>query len=136
MAGFERGLTRHGGQMGSEGVPGRDPPVRAEVVHESGRTRVSRLLLAAGGTVVRKEPLGEDGERRARHEAAVLERLRGVAGGGGLGARRREAAVRERLRGVAGVAQLAQGPRYPGSVVLADAGGISLAGVAKPLAAG
>src|ERR1700759_4992222 len=114
MAGFERGLTRHGGQMGSEGVPGRDPPVRAEVVHESGRTRVSRLLLAAGGTVVRKEPLGEDGERRARHEAALVERLRGVAG----------------------VAQRAQGPRYPGSVVLADAGGISLAGVAKPLAAG
>ena len=29
----------------------------------------------------------------------------------------------ERLRGVAGVAQLAEAPRYPGSVVLADAGG-------------
>ena len=41
----------------------------------------------------------------------------------------------ERLRGVEGVAQLAQAPRYPGSVVLADAGGMSLAGVAKPLAA-
>ena len=42
----------------------------------------------------------------------------------------------ERLRGVAGVAQLAGAPRYPGSVVLADAGGASLAGAAKPLAAG
>ena len=40
----------------------------------------------------------------------------------------------ERLRGVAGVAQLAAAPRYPGSIVLADAGGTSLAGVAKPLA--
>ena len=29
-----------------------------------------------------------------------------------------------------------QAPRYPGSVVLADAGGVSLAGLAKPLAAG
>ena len=28
----------------------------------------------------------------------------------------------ERLRGVAGVAQLAEAPRYPGSVVLEDAG--------------
>jgi signal transduction histidine kinase len=42
----------------------------------------------------------------------------------------------ERLRGVAGVAQLAGEPRYPGSVMLADAGRASAAGVAKPLAAG
>ncbi len=34
-----------------------------------------------------------------------------------------------------GVAQLAEAPGYPGSVVLADAGGTSLAGAAKPLAA-
>ncbi len=40
----------------------------------------------------------------------------------------------ERLRGVEGVAQLAEAPRYPGSVVLEDAGGASLAGLAKPLA--
>ena len=40
----------------------------------------------------------------------------------------------ERLRGVAGVAQLVDAPRYPGSIVLADAGGTSLAGLAKPLA--
>ncbi len=40
-----------------------------------------------------------------------------------------------RLRGVAGVAQLAEGPRYPGSVVLADARDTSLGGLAKPLAA-
>ena len=44
--------------MGAGGVlPGRDPPIRAEVVHESERTRVSRLFLP-GGTVIRKEPLG------------------------------------------------------------------------------
>ena len=93
-----------------EVLPGRDPPVRAEIVHESDRTRVTRLFLP-GGTVIRKEPLGPDAERRARHEAAILERLRGVAG----------------------VIQLADAPRYRGSVVLADAGGTSLAEAGKPL---
>ena len=34
-----------------------------------------------------------------------------------------------------GVAQLAQAPRYPGSVVLQDAGAVSLAGLARPLPA-
>ena len=92
--------------------PGSGKPVPAEIVHQSGRTRITRLVLP-GGTVIRKEPLGPDGERRMRHEVAMLERLRGVAG----------------------VAQLAGAPRYPGSVVLADAGGASLAGAAKPLAA-
>ena len=96
--------------MGPGGVlPGRDPPIRAEVVYESARTRVSRLFLP-GGTVIRKEPLGPDAERRVRHEAAMLERLRGVAG----------------------VVQLADAPQYPGSIVLEDAGGTSLAGLAKP----
>jgi serine/threonine protein kinase len=90
--------------------PGRDPFLRAEIVHSSGRTRVTRLF-PPGRTVVRKEPLGPSGEGRVRHEAAMLERLRGVAG----------------------VAQLAQAPRYPGSVVLADAGEVSLAGLARPL---
>ena len=74
-------------------------PVRAEVVHQSERTRVTRLFLP-GGTIIRKEPLGPSAERRARHEMAVLERLRGVAG----------------------AAQLAEAPQYQGSVVLADAG--------------
>ena len=92
--------------------PGRDPPVRAEIVHESDRTRVTRLFLP-GGTVIRKEPLGPDAERRARLEAAILERLRDVPR----------------------IAQLADTPRYPGSIVLADVGGTSLAGLAKPLPA-
>src|ERR1700761_1688291 len=99
--------------MGPDAVPGRDPPLRAEVVHESGRTRVTRLFLP-GGTVIRKEPLGPSEEHRVRHEAAMLERLRGVAG----------------------VAQLAEAPQYPGSVMLADAGGTRLAGAAKPPAGG
>jgi len=94
-------------------LPGRNPPDRAEVVHESTRTRVTRLFLREGA-VIRKEPLGPDADRRLRHEAAVLERLRGIEG----------------------VAQLASVPRYPGSIVLADAGGMSLAEVATPLAAG
>src|ERR1700751_110375 len=96
--------------MGSGGMrPARDPPARAEVVHESGRTRITRLFLP-GRTVIRKKPLGPDAERRVRHEAAMLERLRGVAG----------------------VAQLAQAPRYPGSVVLQDAGEMSLAALGRP----
>ncbi|HTP17368.1 MAG TPA: hypothetical protein VMK13_16230, partial [Streptosporangiaceae bacterium] len=98
--------------MGAGGMPaGRDLPVRAEIVHQSDRTRVTRLFLPER-TVIRKEPLGPDADRRLRHEAAMLERLRGVEG----------------------VAQLAQAPRYAGSVVLADAGSTSLAGVARPLA--
>jgi serine/threonine protein kinase len=80
-------------------------------VHESERTRVTRLLLP-GRTVIRKEPLGPDAERRVRHEAGILERLRGVAG----------------------VAQLAA-PRYPGSVVLEDAGAVSPAGLGRPVPA-
>ena len=93
-----------------EVLPGRDPPVRAQIVHESERTRITRLFHA-GRAVIRKEPLGPDAERRLRHEVAILERLRGAEG----------------------VAQLAGASRYAGSIVLADAGGTSLAGVAKPL---
>jgi signal transduction histidine kinase len=98
--------------MEVDGVfPGRDPPVRAEIVHESERTRVTRLVFA-GHAVVRKEPLGLDAQWRLRHELAVLERLRGVEG----------------------VAGLVEAPRYPGSIVLADVGGVCVAGLAKPLA--
>ena len=98
--------------MGAGGVlPGPDPPVRAEILHESDRTRITRLFLA-GRTVIRKEQLGPDAERRRRNERAMLERLRGVEG----------------------IAQLADAPRYPESIVLADAGGATLAELAKPLA--
>jgi signal transduction histidine kinase len=79
MAGFEEDLTIRGGQMVSDLVPGRDSPDPTEIVHESGRTRVTRLFLPEG-TVIRKEPLGPDAEHRVRHETAVLGRLRGVAG--------------------------------------------------------
>src|SRR3954466_14651225 len=82
----------------------------AQVVHESERSRVTRLFRA-GGTVVRKEPLGPDAQRRLRNEAAMLERLRGVDG----------------------VAQIAERPRFPGSIVLADVGGTGLAAWAKPV---
>jgi hypothetical protein len=66
--------------MGAGGVlPNRVPPVREEIVHCSERTRVTRLFLP-GHTVIRKEPLGPDVEDRLRHEATMLERLRGVTG--------------------------------------------------------
>ena len=92
-------------------LPGRDLPVRAEIVHESQRTRVTRLLLS-GSTVIRKEPLGAEAQRRLQHEVAVLERLRGVMG----------------------VAQVLDAPHYPASIVLGDAGQASLAQMVKPLA--
>ncbi|WP_346275587.1 AAA family ATPase, partial [Pseudonocardia sp.] len=69
-------------------------------------------LFFPGRTVIRKEPLGLDAQRRLRHELGILERLRSVVG----------------------VAQLVEAPRYPGSIVLADGGCTSLAGLAKPLA--
>ena len=62
-------------------LPDGAPPVRAEIVHESERTRVTRLFIS-GRTVIRKEPLGPDGQRRLQHELAFLERLRGVDGRG------------------------------------------------------
>ena len=88
----------------------RPRPYRAEVVLESERTRVTRLF-GSRRTVIRKEPLGPDAQRRLRYELAVLERLRGVVG----------------------VAQVLDEPRYPGSITLADAGDASLAVVVKPL---
>src|ERR1700759_2008607 len=99
---------------GGGGRLGPDPFPRGEIVDCSGRTRVTRLFLPGRRTVIRKEPLGPDAEGRVRHEVAMLERLRGVAG----------------------VAQPAEAPRYPGSVVLEDAGAASLAGLAGPLPAG
>ena len=100
--------------MGAAEVPsGRDPPVRVEIVHESARSRVTRLFLP-GRSVISKEPLGSDAEPRLRHELAMLERLRGVKG----------------------VAQLVETPRNPGSILVEDVGGTSLARLAKPLAIG
>jgi hypothetical protein len=69
-------------------------------------------VFLAGRTVIRKEPLGPDADRRQRHELAILQRLRGVEG----------------------IAQLVEAPRYPGSIVMTDLGGTTLAGLVKPLA--
>ena len=59
--------------------PGPDPFLRAGIVHASERTRITRLFLP-GRTVIRKEPLGPDADRWVRREAAMLERLPGLAG--------------------------------------------------------
>lgn len=85
---------------------------QAEVLHESERTRVTRMVLPGHtDTVIRKEPLGPDAERRLRHEVTILERLAGVEG----------------------VAQLAAASPYPGSILLEDLGGTSLANNTMPL---
>jgi signal transduction histidine kinase len=91
-------------------LPDRGVPVRAEIVNDSQRTRVTRLLLS-GRTVIRKEPVGPEAERRLHHEVAILERLCGVNG----------------------VAQVVDAPHYPGSITFADAGQASLAEAVKPL---
>ncbi|MDT3445353.1 diguanylate cyclase [Pseudofrankia sp. BMG5.37] len=95
--------------------PSRDPPpaARVELLHETARTRVSRLV-SPSGSVIRKEPLGPDAQRRLRHEVEILEQLSGVEG----------------------VAQLAAGvPPSGGSVLLVDVGGTALSERAMPLAA-
>ena len=69
-------------------------------------------MFLPGRTVIRKEPLGADAQRRLQHELAMLERLRGATG----------------------IAQLADAPPYPGSIVLVDVGGASAVELAKPLA--
>src|SRR3954470_15658579 len=97
--------------MGASPVLGAEPPLRVEVVRETARTRITRLVFG-DRTVIRKQPLGPDTDRRLR----------------------RETAVQERLRGVDGVAQLVARPRYPDSIVLADAGTTRLADRPTPLA--
>jgi signal transduction histidine kinase len=86
-----------------------DTPTRTAGLRADGTTRITRLFFGSR-TVIRKEPLGSGAEARLAHETAILERLRGAQG----------------------VAQLLDSPRYPGSIVLADAGGESLAELAKP----
>ena len=81
-----------------------------DVLHQSERTRVTRLVFP-DGTLIRKEPLGPDGEKKRRHELAALERLSGVHG----------------------VVQLAGKQQSRGSILLEDVHGEVLAGVAKPL---
>jgi diguanylate cyclase (GGDEF)-like protein len=74
---------------------------------------VTRLFLP-GGSVISKEPLGPDADRRLRHEVAILSRLAGVAG----------------------VVQLADAPPRPGAMLLVDVGGLCLARTSMPWAAG
>jgi hypothetical protein len=90
-------------------VPGEDPPLRVEAVREGAQTQVTRLYFP-GRTVIRKQLLGPDAERRLRREVGILQRLRGVEG----------------------VTQLVDRPRYGDSLVLADAGSTTLAALATP----
>ena len=96
------------GVTSSRGPPER--PERVDLLYESARTRVTRLWLS-GGTVIRKQPLGLDRDKRLRHEMAVLKRLSGVEG----------------------VAQLAAVAPYRDSIMLVDAEGDWLADRAMPL---
>src|SRR6187549_3486133 len=65
--------------MDAGDVPGEDPPLRVEAVREGAQTQVTRLYFP-GRTVIRKQLLGPDAERRLRREVGILQRLRGVEG--------------------------------------------------------
>ena len=62
--------------------PGSGPSGRNRALQ---RAHPHHQLFLPGHTVIRKEPLGPDGERRVRHEIAMLDRLGGVAGGSAAG---------------------------------------------------
>ena len=98
--------------MTTEDVPALYPTERAEIVYESAHVRITRRLVF-GRSVIRKQLLGPDAERRRRREVGILQRLRGVEG----------------------LTQLVDRPRYGDSLVLADAGSTTLAALATPLAA-
>src|SRR5262245_1416073 len=84
---------------------------RVELMSESERTRVVRLQLPGGHSVVRKEPLGPGRAERVSHEVAILGRLSGVAG----------------------VVQLARTQPDAGSILLEDVHGVPLSRLATPL---
>src|SRR5512139_2847924 len=53
----------------------------AEVLYESARTRVVRVKVPGRDrAVIRKQMLGADADRRARHELVILQRLSGLQG--------------------------------------------------------
>ncbi|OHV64706.1 diguanylate cyclase [Pseudofrankia sp. BMG5.36] len=79
-------------------------------IHDSARTRVSRLSGPGGGFIL-KEPVGPGAGQRLRQESAILDRLSGVDG----------------------VVQLAREVHYPGSIPLTDVGGVALADIPTPL---
>ena len=60
-------------------LPDRGPPLRAQIVHESERTRVVRHF-SSGRTVICKELLGPDAQRRLQHEVEILQQVSGVGG--------------------------------------------------------
>jgi diguanylate cyclase (GGDEF)-like protein len=91
------------------------PGGQRHTLYESDRTRVTRLPPAGGvGSVICKEPLGPDADRRLRHELAILDRLVGVAG----------------------MPQLAPVPPRPGAILMEDVGGSSLTSIGMPLEVG
>ncbi|OHV29490.1 MULTISPECIES: diguanylate cyclase [Pseudofrankia] len=82
-----------------------------ELLHETERTRVTRLVSGSGG-VIRKEPLGPGASHRLHRERSTLATLSGLEG----------------------IAQLAEGaPSAPGSLLLVDVGGVALSELPTPL---
>ena len=85
-------------------------PVRTVLVHETVRTRVSRLYLPKR-TIIRKQPVGSSANLRLRHERLILSRLRGATG----------------------IAQLLPDQPDSQALLMADAGSGSLADLSAPL---
>jgi diguanylate cyclase (GGDEF)-like protein len=86
------------------------PEPLCERLYESAQTRVCRVRLPEG-SVIRKEPLGPDRERRLRHERMILEKLAAVPG----------------------VVHLAPVTGSPGSIFMEDVDGEALTRLRAPL---
>jgi diguanylate cyclase (GGDEF)-like protein len=89
--------------------PGRHGRASAEeLLYDTERTRVLRLRLPDSGPVIVKELRGPRAAARLRHEQGILQRLAGVDG----------------------APRLAEGVSHPGTIVVEDIGGRSVADVA------
>jgi diguanylate cyclase (GGDEF)-like protein len=86
-------------------------PIQVELLSESLRTRVVRLHMPDGRSLIRKEALGPGGEERVRHEVAILRRLSGIAH----------------------IVQLESQQPDPGSILLEDVHGAPLAQLTTPV---
>jgi diguanylate cyclase (GGDEF)-like protein len=86
-------------------------PDQVELLSETSRTRVVRLHMAAGASMIRKEALGSGADERVSHEVAILRRLSGVAN----------------------IVQLVPQQPDPGSILLEDIHGAPLAHVSTPV---
>jgi diguanylate cyclase (GGDEF)-like protein len=79
MGRWQRGSKAQGCEAGADRQRVIDDRTE-ELLHDSDRTRVTRVRLADGSSVVRKQPLGPGAAARLSNELAILHRLEPVGG--------------------------------------------------------